>query len=103
MGFHNEERRGEVLNLSTQHTRLKKSQLATGSKMFWGCFAASGTGCLGCVNGIMKSDDYQRILGRNIVASVRKLHLHQRSWVGLGIVWFLSIQIPILLIDSDFF
>ncbi len=52
-----------------------------GSKMFWGCFAASGTGCLDCVNGIMKSDDYQRILGRNVVASVRKLHLHQRSWV----------------------
>ncbi|KAL0183022.1 hypothetical protein M9458_022397, partial [Cirrhinus mrigala] len=44
-----------------------------GSKMFWGCFAASSTGCLDCVNGIMKSDDYQRILGRNIVAS--------RSWV----------------------
>ncbi|KAL0197907.1 hypothetical protein M9458_006447, partial [Cirrhinus mrigala] len=31
-----------------------------GSKMFWGCFAASGTGCLDCVNGIMKSDDYHR-------------------------------------------
>ncbi len=52
-----------------------------GSNMFWGCFAASGTGCLDCVNGIMKSDDYQRILGRNIVASVRKLRLHQRLWV----------------------
>ncbi len=45
--------------------------------MFWSCFAASGTGCVDCVNGIMKSDDYQRILGRNVVASVRK----QRSWV----------------------
>ncbi len=33
-----------------------------GSKIFWACFAASGTGCLDCVNGIMKSD-YQRILG----------------------------------------
>ncbi len=52
-----------------------------GSKMFWGCFAASGTGCLDCVNDIMKSDDYQRILGHNIAASVRKLRLHQRSWV----------------------
>ncbi len=31
--------------------------------MFWGCVAASGTGCLDCVNSIMKSDDYQRILG----------------------------------------
>ncbi len=33
--------------------------------MFWSCFAASGTGCLDCVNGIMKSDDYQIILGCN--------------------------------------
>ncbi len=49
--------------------------------MFWGCFAASGTGCLDSVNGMMKSDDYQTILGRNVVASVRKLRLHQRSWV----------------------
>ena len=32
-----------------------------GSQMFWGCFAASGTGCLDCVHGIMKSEDYQRI------------------------------------------
>ena len=45
------------------------------------CFAASGTGCLDCVNGIMKSDDHQRIWGHNIVPSVRKLCLHQRSWV----------------------
>ena len=34
--------------------------------MFWGCFAASGTGCLDCVHGIMKSEDYQRILERNV-------------------------------------
>ncbi len=52
-----------------------------GSKMFWGCFAASGAGCLDCVNGIMKSDDYQRFLGHNVVASFRKLRLLQRSWV----------------------
>ncbi len=52
-----------------------------GSNMFWGCFAASGTGCLYCVNGIMTIDDYQRILWRNVVTSVRKLRLHQRSWV----------------------
>ncbi len=31
--------------------------------MFWGCFATFGTGYLDCMNGIMKSDDYQRILG----------------------------------------
>ena len=53
------------------------------SKMFWGCFAASGTGCLDCVNGIIKYD-YWRILGCTVVASVRKLHLHQRSWVLAG-------------------
>ena len=29
-----------------------------GSVMFWGCFAASGTGCLESVQGIMKSQDY---------------------------------------------
>ncbi|KAK7143817.1 hypothetical protein R3I93_014851 [Phoxinus phoxinus] len=52
-----------------------------GSKMFWGCFTASGTGCLDCVQGIMKSEDYQRILGRNVGPSVRKLGLRPRSWV----------------------
>ncbi len=51
------------------------------SNMFWGCFAASGTGCLYCVNGIMTIDDYQIILWCNVVTSVRKLRLHQRSWV----------------------
>ncbi|KAL0158692.1 hypothetical protein M9458_046768, partial [Cirrhinus mrigala] len=35
-----------------------------GSKMFWGCFASFGTGCLDCVNDIMKSD-----FGRDVVAS----------------------------------
>ena len=33
-----------------------------GSVMFWGCFAASGTGCLESVQGTMKSEDYQGIL-----------------------------------------
>ena len=49
--------------------------------MFWGCFAASGTGCVDCVQGIMKSEDYQRMLERNVGPSVRKLGLRQRSWV----------------------
>uniref|UniRef100_A0A8C5R6B6 Transposase n=1 Tax=Leptobrachium leishanense TaxID=445787 RepID=A0A8C5R6B6_9ANUR len=52
-----------------------------GSMMLWGCFAASDTGCLECVQGIMKSEDYQRILGRTVEPSVRKLGLHLRSWV----------------------
>jgi hypothetical protein len=29
-----------------------------GSVMFWGCFAASDTGCFECVHGIMKSGEY---------------------------------------------
>ena len=49
--------------------------------MFWDCFAASGTRCLDCMHGIMKSEDYQRILERNVGHSVRKLGLRQRSWV----------------------
>ena len=52
-----------------------------GSIMFWGCFAASGTGCLECVQGIMKSENYQRILGSTVQPSVRKLGLRPRSWV----------------------
>uniref|UniRef100_A0A8C5WJP2 Transposase n=1 Tax=Leptobrachium leishanense TaxID=445787 RepID=A0A8C5WJP2_9ANUR len=52
-----------------------------GSMMLWGCFAASDTGCLECVQGIMKSEDYQRILGCTVEPSVRKLGLHPRSWV----------------------
>ncbi len=65
-----------------------------GSKMFWGCFAASGTGCLDCVNGIMKSDDYQRILGRNIVASVRKLRHHPWPLVGTPVLTYIWQLIP---------
>ena len=50
--------------------------------MFWGCCAASGTGCLQCVRGIMKSGDYQGgILEYNVHPIVRKLGLHLRSWV----------------------
>ena len=49
--------------------------------MFWGCFAASGTGCLECVPGIMKSEDYQGILERNVSQSVMKLRLRRSSWV----------------------
>src|SRR4029434_7450181 len=34
-----------------------------------------------CVLGIMKSEDYQIILGHNVRPSVRKLGLRQRTWV----------------------
>ena len=49
--------------------------------MRWGCFAASGTGSLDRITGIMKSENYQEILERNVLPSVRKLGLSQRSWV----------------------
>ena len=52
-----------------------------GSDMFWGCFAASGTGCLESMQGTMKSQDYQGILERNVLPIVRKLGLSRRSWV----------------------
>ena len=52
-----------------------------GSVGFWGCFAASGTGCLESVQGTMKSQDYQGILERNVLPSVRRLGLSRRSWV----------------------
>ena len=52
-----------------------------GSVMFWGCCAASGTGYLECVHGVMKSGDYQGILECNVQPSVRKPGLCQRAWV----------------------
>lgn len=52
-----------------------------GSIMLWGCFAASGTGGLDRITGNMKSENYQEILERNVLPSVRKLGLSRRSWV----------------------
>ena len=52
-----------------------------GSIMLWGCFVAFGTGGLDRITGIMKSENYQEILVRNVLPSVRKLGLSRRSWV----------------------
>ena len=54
-----------------------------GSVMFWGCCAASGTGCLECVHGIMKSD-YQGILECNVQPSVRNLGLLKVMGLAAG-------------------
>jgi hypothetical protein len=51
--------------------------------LLWWCFAASGTGCLECVHGIMKSGEYQGILEHYVRHRVRKLGLCRRSWVIL--------------------
>lgn len=40
--------------------------------MFQGCFAASGTECLESVQNMIKSHDYQGILGQKVLPSVRK-------------------------------
>ena len=45
------------------------------SLMLRGCFAASGSGALVKINGIMNSTKYQDILAKNLVASARKLKL----------------------------
>ena len=48
--------------------------------MLWGCFAASGTGGIECIKGMMKSEDRQGILEWNVLHIVRKLGLRQRFW-----------------------
>ena len=44
-----------------------------GSLRLWGCFAASGPGALVEISGIMNSTRYQDLLGKNLVASAKKL------------------------------
>lgn len=50
-----------------------------GSMMLWGCVAVCST--RGLITGIMKSENYQEVLQRNVLPSVRKLGLSRRSWV----------------------
>lgn len=50
--------------------------------MLWGCFAASGTAGLGRITGIMKTENFQEILERDVLPSVRKLDLSRRSRQG---------------------
>ncbi|KAK3569876.1 hypothetical protein QTP86_006746 [Hemibagrus guttatus] len=49
-----------------------------GSIMLWACFAASGTGGLDRFTGIMKSENYQEILERNVLPSYKR-HLSTTS------------------------
>lgn len=51
-----------------------------GSIMLWGCFSSSGTGNLVKVQGIMKKEDYIRILDENVKESAEKLKLGQ-NWM----------------------
>ena len=45
--------------------------------MLWGCSSASGPGNLVKVDGIMKKEQYIKILEENIKQSTEKLHLGQ--------------------------
>lgn len=49
-----------------------------GSIMLWGCFSASGTGNLVRVEGIMKKEQYVKILQENLKQSAVKLGLGRR-------------------------
>ena len=46
--------------------------------MFRGCFSSSGTGNLVAIDGIMRSDDYIRILDENLKLSALSLGLGRR-------------------------
>ena len=46
--------------------------------MLWGCFSASGVGSLERVQGIMKKEDYKKILDDNLKKDARKLGLGRR-------------------------
>ena len=43
--------------------------------MIWGCFAASGTGRLSIIDGMMDSTVYQQILDQNVLPLVGSLQL----------------------------
>ena len=49
-----------------------------GSIMLWGCFSASGVGSLERVEGIMKKEDYKKILDDNLKKDARELGLGRR-------------------------
>lgn len=49
-----------------------------GSIMLWGCFSASGTGNLVKVEGIMKKEQYEKILNENLKQSAVRMGLGRR-------------------------
>ncbi|KAK3544260.1 hypothetical protein QTP86_008735 [Hemibagrus guttatus] len=51
----------------------------SGHIMLWGCFSVTGTGNLVKVDGIMKKEDYLKILVENLVVSAHKLNLPE-NW-----------------------
>lgn len=70
------------MQLIRKRTPYRKLNTVGGSIMLWSSFARSGTGSLERIIGIMKSENYQRVLGQRMLPSVRKIDLSWRSWVN---------------------
>ena len=65
-------KKGKAYN---QKNTLPTVKHGGGSLMFWGSFSANGSGSLVKVDGIMKKEQYLKIIKENIRQNAEKLHL----------------------------
>lgn len=70
-------KKGEAFNPKNTVPTVK---YGGGSRMFWGCFSANGTGKLFTVDGIMRQDQYIKILTENLKPSAEALSIGA-NWV----------------------
>ena len=96
-------RKGEAFNPQKTVPTVKHGRA---SIMLWGCFSASGPGNLVKVDGIMKKEQYIKILEQNIKQSADKLRLGQqwrfqqdidpKHTAKLVKAWFLKNDVSVL-------
>ena len=96
-------RKGEAFNPQKTAPTVKHGRA---SIMLWGCFSASGPGNLVKVDGIMKKEQYIKILEQNIKQSADKLRLGEqwrfqqdndpKHTAKLVKAWFLKNDVSIL-------